>query len=143
MIGVIPYPFQSITNDGNGNVEGYYDHPGPGCYNVDSPNNHGMNDRFTEGIIQNIGFDVNAHFDTMVSEKVDPADALIIRHNWCKQSTDNINTAKCTNFYATPEAQQSGFRYDQDLFYLCKADPKATSSFVASTFHLLLKGDSP
>lgn len=74
-------------------------------------------------VVWNVGFDVQQNFDTMVSQGIDPADALIIKHEWCKKSVDNLNNPLCSNFYSTPEANQQGFKYDQDMFYLCKNDP--------------------
>ena len=118
-----------MTNNGieNGdNVEGYWDRANMGWdgtkYDLDRPTNHGMTDRDDCILAQNIGFDIPANWDTMVSKGVHPDDALQIKHNWCNANTDNINTAKCTNFYATPEAAAAGFHYDQDLFYMCKND---------------------
>ena len=120
-----------MTDNGilNGNnVEGYWDRNNMGWdgtkYDLDRPNNHGMTDRDDCILAQNIGFDIPANWDTMVSKGVHPDDALQIKHNWCNANTDNINTAKCTNFYATPEAAAAGFHYDQDLFYMCKNDPQ-------------------
>lgn len=118
-----------ITNDsilqGN-NVEGYWDRANMGQggkFDLDNPNNHGMRDRDDCVLAQNIGFDVPANWDTMVSKFVHPADALRIKHNWCIANTTNINDPKCTNFYSTPEAAAAGYKYDQDLFYMCKNDP--------------------
>ena len=84
-------------------------------------------------MVWNVGFDVEQNFDTMISQGIDPADAAIIKHNWCQKSVDNINNAKCTNFYATPEAAAAGYHYDQDLFYLCKADPQWFQKAVCRT----------
>jgi hypothetical protein len=111
----------------NGNaVEGYWDRAGMGwdgqTYTLDRPNNHGMTDRDDCALVQNIGFDVAANFTSMVSKGVHPTDALKIRHNWCNKQ-ENIDNANCTNFYSTPEAAAAGFRYDQDLFYICKTSP--------------------
>ena len=125
----IPLGFKFLaSNDaiGQNEVEGYFNRGGagaPGYFVMDQPNYHGMRNRMDSGMLQNVGFDVLANFDTMVSKGVDPADVLPIKHNFCKASTTNINTAQCTNFYATPEANAAGYRYDQDLFYLCKNDP--------------------
>ena len=74
--------------------------------------------------VWNVGFDVEQNFDTMISQGIDPADAAIIKHNWCQKSIDNINNPKCSNFYSTPESAAAGYKYDQDLFYLCKNDPQ-------------------
>ena len=119
-----------MTNDGikNGTtVEGYWDRDNMGWdgtkYDLDRPNNHGMTDKDDCILAQNIGFDISANWDTMVGKGVDPADALQIKHNWCNANTDNINDARCTNFYSTPEAAAAGFHYDQDLYYMCKSDP--------------------
>jgi hypothetical protein len=118
-----------ITNDGiisGTTVEGYWDRDNMGWggqFDLDHPNGHGMMDRDDCVLAQNIGFDIPSNFDSMVSKGVHPTDALKIRHNWCKANTTNINDPKCTNFYSTPEAAAAGFKYDQDLFYLCKADP--------------------
>ena len=126
----IPLGFKwMITNDGilNGNnVEGYWDRPDMGwtgqAYDLDRPNYHGMMDRDDCALIQNIGFDVEYNFDSMVSKNVHPADALKIKANWCKKA-ENIDKAKCASFYATPEAKAAGYNYDIDKFYMCKADP--------------------
>lgn len=75
-------------------------------------------------VVWNVGFDVEQNFDTMISQGIDPADAAIIKHNWCQKSVDNINNPKCSNFYSTPESAAAGYKYDQDLFYLCKNDPQ-------------------
>lgn len=118
-----------ITNDGilsGTTVEGYWnrDNMGQGGqFDLDRPNNHGMMDRDDCVLAQNVGFDIPANWDTMVAKYIHPADALKIKHNWCISNTTNINDPKCTNFYATPEAAAAGYHYDQDLFYLCKADP--------------------
>ena len=92
--------FDQNGNDGNGNVEGYYDRGNqPGCYGIDSPTWHGMNDQMTEGLIQNIGFDVFAHWDDMSTKGVVAADELLIKRKWCGiQSPSQLvaNKTKCT-----------------------------------------------
>lgn len=119
-----------ITNDTieqGTEVEGYWDRANMGwdgqTFTLDQPNWHRMLDRDDCALAQNIGFDVAANFTSMVSKGVHPNDALKIRHNWCIANTTNINDPKCTNFYSTPEANAAGFRYDQDLYYMCKNDP--------------------
>ena len=119
-----------ITDNGidrGDNVEGYWNRENMGwdgnTYGLDNPTNHGMTNKDDCVLAQNIGFDIPANWDTMVSKGVHPDDALAIKHNWCKANITNINDAKCTNFYSTPESSTAGYRYDQDLYYLCKDDP--------------------
>ena len=104
--------FDRNGNIGNGEVEGYYDRPSPGCYNVDQPNYHGMNDRMSEGIIQNLGFDVGAHWDDMTNQGVDPADALLIKYRYCN-SFNNIDSQKCQTFLSS-----AANGYDYNVIYL-------------------------
>jgi len=118
-----------IGNDNiaNNAVEGYWNRDNMGWdgqfYTLDYPNDHGVKDRDDSVLAQNIGFDVKANWNSMVSKGVHPEDALKIKHNWCKTSITNLNDANCTNYYATPEAAAAGYRYDTDMFELCKADP--------------------
>ena len=50
-------------------------------------------------IVANVGFDVKANFDTMVSiGGVDSYDAIRIRNGWCAKS-ENIDSAMCKNWY--------------------------------------------
>ena len=118
-----------ITNDHiekGTEVEGHWNRANMGwdgqTYSLDRPEYHGMMDRDDCVLAQNIGFDVAANFTSMVSKGVHPSDALKIRHNWCNKQ-ENIDNPLCTNFYSTPEAAAAGYRYDQDLFYMCKSSP--------------------
>lgn len=125
----VPLGFKFMLSDNNigqDSVEGYWDRGGAGnagYFVFDQPNNHGMRNKIDTGLIQNIGFDVKANWETMASKGVNVEDAFKIKRNWCRSSVANINDANCTNFYATPEAAAAGYRYDTDMFELCKADP--------------------
>ena len=144
----IPLGFKwMITNDFiemGTTVEGYWNRPDNGwtgqAYDLDRPDNHGMMDKDDCALIQNIGFDVEANWDSMVSKLVHPADAFKIKGNWCKKP-ENIDNAKCASFYATPEAKAAGYNYDIDKFYICKADPNWFNSQSCRTaFNNAVKG---
>jgi hypothetical protein len=125
----VPLGFKFMLSDNNigqNAVEGYWNRGGQGnggYFVLDQPENHGMRNKIDTGLIQNIGFDIKANWETMVSKGVNVEDAFKIKRNWCRSSVTNINDANCTNFYATPEAAAAGYRYDTDMFELCKADP--------------------
>ena len=126
-------------------VEGHWNRANMGwdgqTYSLDRPEYHGMMDRDDSVLAQNIGFDVAANFTSMVSKGVHPNDALKIRHKWCIANTTNINDPKCANFYSTPEANAAGFRYDQDLYYMCKNDPNwFLSSSCRTSINNAVKG---
>ena len=106
--------------DGGGNVEGYYDRGNqPGCYNMDSPTYHGMNDQMTEGLIQNIGFDVNAHFADMTNNGIDPVDAKQIKLNWCSATNANLDNQNCKNFFADTTPSGAGMSWYATKLALC------------------------
>ena len=143
----VPLGFKFMLSDNNigqNAVEGYWDRGGAGnagYFVFDQPNNHGMRNKIDTGMIQNVGFDVKANWDSMVSKGVNVEDAFKIKHNWCKTSVTNINDANCTNYYATPEAAAAGYRYDTDMFELCKADPSwYMKASCRSAFNNAVKG---
>ena len=145
----VPLGFKFMLSDNNigqNAVEGYWDRGGQGnggYFVLDQPNNHGMRNKIDTGMIQNIGFDIKANWDTMVSKGVHPEDAFKIKRNWCRTSVVNINDANCTNFYATPEAAQAGYRYDTDMFELCKADPNwYMKTSCRTAFNNAVKGNN-
>lgn len=139
-----------ITNDDitNGTtMEGYWDRDNMGwgdqttAWWPDHPVNHGITNSDDCILAQNIGFDVPANWSTMVSKGIDPADALQIKHRWCIANKTNIKDAKCTNFYATPEAAAAGFNFDQDFYYMCSADPSwMNDSSCRSSINQAVKG---
>ena len=101
------YVFDQNDNSGNGNAE-TYEAGGPRtvlggfCAAMDSQTNGGccgMQDQMSNGILQNIGFDVVANWDTMTNKGVVPADATRIKTRWCTQSITNMSTPRCATFY--------------------------------------------
>ena len=114
------FVFDENGNDGAGDVEGYWDRGNqPGCYNMDQPYWHNMTDRLTEGIIQNIGFDINAHFNDMTSLGVTPEDAKQIKLRWCSASNANLDTQNCKNFFADTTQNGAGLSWYAVKLALC------------------------
>jgi hypothetical protein len=98
------------SGGGLGNTAGYctsMDHPGGCC---------GMNDRMSGGIIQNIGFDVSAHWNDMENLGVSKDDANKIRTRYCTVSDAIMSTSRCISWFGKPEA---GITYNQAKMAVC------------------------
>lgn len=82
----------SNDNIGQSDVEGYWDRGGagrPGNFTLDSPNYHGMMNKDDCVLVQNIGFDVAANWNSMTN--VDGNDQNTIKYNWCMNNpTHNL-----------------------------------------------------
>ena len=141
----VPLGFKwMISNDNIGQSEvEYWANRGlntAGYFVFDNPEYHGMRNKADCMLLQNIGFDVDANWDSMVNKGVDPADAFMIKGNWCKKA-ENIDNVKCAQFYAMPEAKTAGYNYDITKFYLCKADPNWFNTTSCRTaFNNAVKG---
>jgi hypothetical protein len=95
-----------------------------GCFNLDDPINHGMNDTMSSGIIENIGFDVPSSWDTMGSKGISSEDEKKIKERWCNSLTDittlSINKSKCISAYENKHPGQGQALYDKKVLDLCK-----------------------
>jgi len=126
--------FDENTGWGDGNTEGYYDRRDgwtggsdfSGCFNIDVPNGHGMNDKTSSAIIQNIGFNVDLHWNDMVEKGVTPHDEKLIKSRWCDSlgfADLMSNTSRCTPALRDPgDSSSSTTNFDTKLVNLCLAD---------------------
>ena len=84
-------------------VEGYWDRANNGWdgarYSLDKPAYHAMMDKDDCVLAQNIGFDVEANWDTMENKGVHPSDAAKIKQRWC--DANNMTNPKCTPYVRT------------------------------------------
>jgi len=125
------FVFDSCGNDGGCDVEGYYDRGAAGgqCYTMDSPNYHGMVGHMTDGIIQNIGFDVDHEWDNMAGKGVDSSDELLIKQRWCKSRSASELVANATRCQGTTSAGATilnQVEYNTTLVNACLADTAMT-----------------
>jgi len=117
----IPLGWKWMIIDGSGSIESYHDRENGGQggeWTLDSPTWHNMLNKDDCVLAQNVGFDIDANFDSMVSKFVTPEDATIIKYNWCRKE-ENIEKVKCTNFFSTPEALAKGYNYNTEMANIC------------------------
>ena len=138
----VPLGWKVVLNEngwyGNGNTEGA---SGPFCGS--NFGEHGMNDKTSSGILENVGFDVQANWSTMGSQYVHPDDEFEIKKRYCKQSIDILGTLDCNQFYQSSRAQQAGLSYNSDVYEFCRNDPNWFNRGECRTnFNSILKGNN-
>ena len=136
---------QHFLHDDPGGKEGAGNGPGiiNGPIGLDSAKlaSWGTLDGISSMIVEQVPFDVGARFLDMTSppNNIDPADARLLRYNWCN-SEANIDDVKCTNFFSDPS---NGYSYDATKFSICKNKADwYNSTSCRSVFNNAVKGSN-
>lgn len=129
-------------------VEGYWHRANNGWdgtrYDLDKPNGHGMQNKDDCVLAQNIGFDVQSNWDTMVQKGIDTDDATKIKQRWC--DANNMTNPKCTPYVrACPAASLPCYSRASDIVCPAGYDTKdlTTNKCVGYTLQNVAQVNCP